>query len=133
MNGPSEARISGNEAAAIGSLRAIASAQATFSAVRCNGLYAPNLTTLGATGDLLPNLASADTVESAGYRVTMAAGPSTADQNQQPPCTGAVTAYVASAVPLKPGTSGVRYFRLDQTMAVMHATDASFTDATLLE
>src|SRR5438477_7386715 len=41
------ARISGNEASAIGSLRAISSAESTFSASCANGLYAPALTTLG--------------------------------------------------------------------------------------
>src|SRR5947199_2985076 len=41
------ARISGNEASAIGSLRALGSAQSTFSASFANGMYAPSLTTLG--------------------------------------------------------------------------------------
>src|SRR4026207_1122957 len=41
------ARISGNEASAIGSLRAISSAQSTFAASCANGLYADSLTTLG--------------------------------------------------------------------------------------
>src|SRR4026208_216811 len=41
------ARISGNEAWAIGSLRAIGSAQGTFSASCANGRYAQNLDILG--------------------------------------------------------------------------------------
>ena len=41
------ARISGNEASAIGSLRAVSSAQSTFAASCANGLYASLLTQLG--------------------------------------------------------------------------------------
>jgi type IV pilus assembly protein PilA len=41
------ARISGNEASAIGSLRAVSSAQSTFAASCANGMYAQDLTTLG--------------------------------------------------------------------------------------
>src|SRR5207245_10011238 len=41
------ARISGNEASAIGSLRAVSSAQSTFAASCANGLYAQSLATLG--------------------------------------------------------------------------------------
>ena len=41
------ARISGNEASAIGSLRAISSAQSTFAASCANGQYAQGLDTLG--------------------------------------------------------------------------------------
>ena len=41
------ARISGNEASAIGSLRATSSAQSTFAASCANGLYAQTLDILG--------------------------------------------------------------------------------------
>src|SRR6185369_3912371 len=41
------ARISGNEASAIGSLRAVSSAESTFSASCANGLYTAALTDLG--------------------------------------------------------------------------------------
>src|SRR5437867_9465605 len=41
------ARISGNEASAIGSLRAVSSAQSTFAASCANGLYARALDALG--------------------------------------------------------------------------------------
>ncbi len=42
------ARMSGNEASAIGSLRAINSSQQAFSSTCANGFYAPTLTDLGA-------------------------------------------------------------------------------------
>src|SRR5713226_7296610 len=41
------ARISGNEASAIGSLRAVGSAQSTFAASCANGMYAQTLDILG--------------------------------------------------------------------------------------
>jgi hypothetical protein len=104
LDGLVKARVSGNEASAIGSLRTILSAQAVTS-MDCNGRYAPSLTALGATGNLSPDLGIADTVEKAGYRITM------------------------TAIPLEPGQTGTRFFIVDQTGEVKQATSASFTDA----
>ena len=70
------ARISGNEASAIGSLRAVSSAQSTFAASCANGMYATSLTTLG-TGPsggsafISPDLGSSATVTKSGYTVSM--------------------------------------------------------------
>ena len=70
------ARISGNEASAIGSLRATSSAQSTFAASCANGLYAQSLATLG-TGPsggsafISPDLGSSATVVKSGYTVSM--------------------------------------------------------------
>src|SRR4026209_1077375 len=70
------ARISGNEAWALGSLRAIGSAQGTFSASCANGHYAQGLDTLG-TGPsggaafLSPDRAQAPSISKSGYDVTM--------------------------------------------------------------
>src|SRR5213083_3227438 len=70
------ARISGNEASAIGSLRAISSAQSTFAASCANGMYAQGLDTLG-TGPsggsafLSPDLSSGTSVTKSGYMVSM--------------------------------------------------------------
>src|SRR5215218_7116391 len=74
------ARISGNEASAIGSLRAITSAQATFAASCGNGLYAQNLETLGkappgASAFLSPDLSTSSTVTRSGYTVSMTGTP----------------------------------------------------------
>jgi len=69
------ARISGNEASAIGSLRATSSAQSTFAASCANGLYAQSLATLG-TGPsggsafISPDLGAAATVVKSGYTGT---------------------------------------------------------------
>src|SRR5215475_11533354 len=78
------ARISGNEASAIGSLRAISSAQSTFAASCANGLYAQGLDTLGSgpaggSAFISPDLGASATAIKSGYTVSMAgtAGTST--------------------------------------------------------
>ena len=66
------ARISGNEASAIGSLRAVSSAQSTFAASCANGMYAATLDILG-TGPsggsafISPDLGAAATATKSGY------------------------------------------------------------------
>jgi prepilin-type N-terminal cleavage/methylation domain-containing protein len=70
------ARISGNEAWAIGSLRAISSAQGTFSASCASGRYAQGLDVLGSgpsggAAFLSPDLAQAPSVTKSGYTVSM--------------------------------------------------------------
>src|SRR5260370_9874478 len=71
------ARISGNEAWAIGSIRAINTAQGTFSASCATGRYAQSLDVLGvpASGGtaafLSPDLAQAPSVSKSGYTVSL--------------------------------------------------------------
>src|SRR5258708_8605118 len=70
------ARIFGNEASAIGSLRAVSSAQSTFAASCANGMYAQALDTLG-TGPsggsafISPDLGAAATAVKSGYTIGM--------------------------------------------------------------
>lgn len=74
------ARQSGNEAAAMGSLRSINSAQSIYAASCGNGFYSPNLSnlgtgpggTVGVNAFISPDLGSANTVMKSGYSVTMA-------------------------------------------------------------
>src|SRR4051794_16783918 len=102
------ARISGNEASAIGSLRAVSSAQSTFAASCANGLYAQSLATLG-TGPsggsafISPDLSSGATVSKSGYSVSMAGTAVTGSTA----CNGATTlatGYHAWADPLSTST-----------------------------
>ncbi len=71
------ARQSGNEASAIGSLRAINSAQSTFAASCGSGFYSPGLVNLGTaptgggTPFISPDLGSAAAPVKSGYTVTM--------------------------------------------------------------
>src|SRR5450830_764130 len=72
------ARMSGNEASAIGSLRAISSAQSTFAASCANGFYAPELFALngpaGGSAFISPDLLAATgtpSVNKSGYTIFM--------------------------------------------------------------
>src|SRR5205823_9449451 len=73
------ARMAGNEASAVGSLRAINSGEAAFSSSCAGGGYAVTLVqlftpaTAGGQGFISPDL-SADPTTKSGYTVTMAAG-----------------------------------------------------------
>jgi type IV pilus assembly protein PilA len=102
------ARMSGNEASAIGSLRAISSGEAAYSSSCGNGSYQAVLTNL--TGFLSADLTSAATVTKSGYSVTVgAAGPAGPnDCNGQP----TVAAVWASANPVNRGSTGQRSFAL---------------------
>src|SRR5215210_9024432 len=85
------ARISGNEASAIGSLRAVSSAQSTFAASCANGLYASLLTQLGSgpsggSAFISPDLGSSATVTKSGYSVSMTGSSATGTA-----CNGAAT------------------------------------------
>ena len=113
------ARMSGNEASAIGSLRAINSAQVSYSSSCGQGGYATTLTVLalpcgaGATQgyispDLNPAVTGADPVIKSGYNVTIAAtgnaGPNDANG------TATTTDYSATAVPTTLHSTGERGF-----------------------
>jgi prepilin-type N-terminal cleavage/methylation domain-containing protein len=110
------ARMSGNESSAIGSMRAINSAQASYSSAAGQGAYADTLDTLalgcGAStqGFISPDLGT-NGVTKSGYVVTSIAHPtdSVAGPND---CNGTatVTAYYATALPLTFGTTGSRGF-----------------------
>ena len=95
------ARRSGNEASAIGSLRAVHSSNVNFSSTCGQGRYTTVLTDLaiapaGGTPYISPDLATAATVEKSGYNVTLNAGSD-----------GVV---FVTAEPVTPGGTGTRYF-----------------------
>jgi type IV pilus assembly protein PilA len=109
------ARMSGNESSAIGSLRAINSAEASYSASAGGGGYAILLATLktacpGSTqGFISPDL-SADPSTKSGYTITLANGAGTADITKD--CNGTMSkaGFYATAVPVNVGTTGNRGF-----------------------
>src|SRR5690242_4277718 len=106
------ARMSGNEASAIGSMRAINTAQQGYSAA-CNG-FATNLQELRVAGNFLsPDLtqgASGSPTVKSGYTIQLAL-PMTSSPIPAPPagCTGTDVGYYATAAPLSPST-GSRAF-----------------------
>ena len=119
------ARISGNEASAIGSLRAISSAQSTFAASCANGLYADSLATLGSgpsggSAFLSPDLGAAATATKSGYTVSMTGTAATGGAA----CNGASTldsAYHAWADPVSTST-GTRFFGTNTTGTIWQST-----------
>ena len=120
------ARISGNEAWAIGSLRAVSSAQGTFSASCAAGKYAQSLDTLGTAPSggvayLSPDLAQAPSVSKSGYTVSMTGTSATGTA-----CNGATnlaSGYHAWADPISV-TTGSRYFYINTTATIWQMTSS---------
>jgi type IV pilus assembly protein PilA len=114
------ARMAGNEASAIGSMRAINSGQATFASSCAQGYFAGGMSVLGsgttATSKFLSaDLTVANSVNKSGYTVTMSGngtGVTTGSSTVQP-CITVGTVYPgfnATADPVTAGTTGVRHF-----------------------
>ena len=110
------ARMSGNEASAIGSLRAINSAEASYSSATGGGGYAITLAVLstscpgGTQGFISPDLATDPSTKS-GYTVTLAdSTASPADVTDDCNTKKSRTGYYATAVPIGIGTTGQRAF-----------------------
>ena len=128
------ARRAGNEASAIGSMRAISSGEATYASGCGAGFYAPSLTALGTTAagtgafisaDLIPS-ASGSPITKSGYTVN---AEGVGDPTDLPNCNGADDAtpgFDASADPLTP-TTGTRYFGVNEGAAIYQVTGATVT------
>jgi type IV pilus assembly protein PilA len=116
------ARMSGNEASAIGSLRAINSAQSTYAASCANGNYAQTLNDLntpppGSTAAFISPDLGTNGVAKSGYTVDVGPGlvvappvPSSATCN----ASTAVPTYFAEDHPVTQGSTGTRTFGTDQ-------------------
>ena len=119
------ARMSGNEASAIGSMRAINTSQQNYSQ-QCNG-YSPSLTELRIAGNFLsPDLTATDSVAKSGFTVTMALGTgATAIPTPPAGCTATTTNYYATAEPLKFGSTGTRSFATNEQGTIFFASLAT--------
>ena len=133
------ARQSGNEASAIGSLRAINSAQSTYAASCGNGFYSTTLVNLGTpptggTAFLSPDLGT-DPVVKSGYTVAMGHS-SGAAAGAPMTCNGlaagaAMQGYFATATPAAGG--GVRAFGTNLNATIYQSvsqTAIAMTDTT---
>ena len=119
------ARMAGNEASAIGSLRAINSANINYMTNCANGSgYANTLVVLGAPPTaggqpfISPDLGVATPVIKSGYSIDYA-GTGTAVATAT--CNGAATAspgYFSSAAPVAAGTSGTRFFGSSEAQTI---------------
>ena len=128
------ARLSGNEASAVGSVRTFASAQATFSATCGDGGFASTMAALatapaGSVAFVPPDLASGTksgytfTIVSGGAVVLLAANTCNATADS-------MTTFLSTANPISDGTTGVRAFGVDQTGVIRWVgTPAGLTDA----
>ena len=125
------ARMSGNEASAIGSLRAINSAQSTYVASCGAGFYAPSLVSLGTAptvgggdGFVGADLDTDPSVKSS-YTIAMTAGAPAAGAPAS--CNGVaagatVETYFVGGAPTQGG--GVRYFGSNQGGTIFYSTAA---------
>jgi type IV pilus assembly protein PilA len=136
------ARMSGNEASAIGSMRAINSAQSTYSSSCASGGYAQSLADLakapggGNAGFVGPDLLVNGVIKS-GYVVnvgpgevttTVTAGAATCNVS----AADAIPSYFAEAHPNALGSSGQRSFGTDQRSTIFQDNaGATFTATTV--
>jgi prepilin-type N-terminal cleavage/methylation domain-containing protein len=123
------ARMAGNEASAIGSLRAVNSAQSTYAASCGTGFYAPSLANLatpptaqGGDGFIGPDLGSDPSLKSS-YTITLIPGDPVASAPAS--CNGAapgtvVSTYFVGAAPA--GGSGGRFFATNQGGTIFQST-----------
>jgi type IV pilus assembly protein PilA len=126
------ARMAGNEASAIGSLRAINSSNLNYQTNCANGSgYATSLAVLGqpptAGGQpfISPDLAVASPVLKSGYSVSYGAvGTAVNTQTCVTATTTASPQYFAAAAPLAAGTTGTRYFGTSEVQTIFEDTVA---------
>jgi type IV pilus assembly protein PilA len=128
------ARMSGNEASAIGSLRAINSGQAAYSTSCASGAYAVTLDDLvkpvpgSNQGFVSPDLKS-NGVTKSGYTVSIAqdASSGTVAMATITTCNGSTnpaSSYFANADPVTPGGTGTRYFATDTRGTIFYGAAA---------
>lgn len=140
------ARMSGNEASAIGSLRSVNSAQHTYSSSCGGGGYAVSLADLadppadGGPSFLPADLAGAGPggTPKSGFEFTITGSGAVVRLAAQT-CNGAAadtrTEYFVQADPTTPGTTGTRYFATDESGQMRQGTAqvASITDGIPLQ
>ena len=132
--GRQKARQEANMASALGTMRAVLSAQVLYAAVCGSGFYSPNLVNLGVPatgvteGFVAPDLATAETITKSGYVLTMGSstGPAVdapASCNGLPPAT-MVGGFYVTATPesaemgtraFAANTDGILWFAEQQT------------------
>ncbi len=132
------ARRSGNEASAIGSLRAISSSQQAFASTCAGGFYASGLTDLavpppsGGAPFISPDLGAADAVDKSGYTVTLNAASDGAaasvDACNAVAAADLISSWYATAEPISPGSTGTRYFWIGTLGTIFADTAAIGSD-----
>jgi prepilin-type N-terminal cleavage/methylation domain-containing protein len=130
------ARMAGNEASAIGSLRAVNSAQLGYSTSCAQG-FAATMTELasppasGGQPFISPDLNASPETKS-GYTLTYVPGPAVVGGTGS--CTGAnntgpvpVSIYAYAGAPVSPNSSGVRYFGTNEHETIFEDVTGAIT------
>ena len=123
------ARMSGNEASAIGSLRAINSAEVAYSSAAASGGYAIALVELAkgcgsGQGFISPDLAKDPAIKS-GYTVTLAKGTGAVVVIKDCSGTDALSGYYATANPVTASQTGVRTFSTGTAGTIFFKSDGA--------
>ena len=128
------ARMSGNEASAIGSLRTINSSQQAYSSSCALGFYASELPTLlvsptvgGGAAFISPDLGAAVSVVKSGYTVVLTRGSDGTAGGSTTACNAATGAalhssYYATAEPVTANATGTRFFWTNTLGAIYQHT-----------
>ena len=139
------ARMSGNEASAIGSMRAISSAQVTYAASCGGGGYADSLVSLAtppaAGGDAFISAdLSTQGVLKSGYNFTLAQGTNPIAVLTGTSCNGtnSWSSFHATATPIAGGGGGTRAFATNNSGTIYQnfsgtAIDTAMAGATILQ
>jgi prepilin-type N-terminal cleavage/methylation domain-containing protein len=141
------ARMSGNEASAIGTIRTLSSAQATFASSCGGGGYAATIADLATAptaggpafvpGDVAGAEGHGTGTPKSGYTFEVT-GSGAVVMDTLDTCNGAAdttTAFSATAEPADPGNTGTRYFFTDQSGQIRQGSDvlASIDDGAPLQ
>jgi type IV pilus assembly protein PilA len=125
------ARMSGNESSAIGSLRAVNSAEVAYSSAAASGGYAIDLATLivgcnSGAGFLSPDLSSNGVIKS-GYIIELADSTVGTPADVVADCntTMSRTGYYATALPATVGQTGSRGFSTSASGTIYFESDGS--------
>ena len=134
------ARMSGNEASALGSLRAVISSQHTYASSCANGFYASSLVILGSAPAgsqpfISPDLTAAASITKSGYVITMAQGSeafaaTTNGCNPLGVAADLYSSYYVTNSPTSAGTTGTRWFWANALGTVYFDTANVFGAAT---
>jgi type IV pilus assembly protein PilA len=142
------ARMSGNEASAIGSIRTIASAEATFASACGGGGYAVSLADLAKAPSSGPKFIPEDLelasvgggAPKSGYEFAIASGDGVgsapvdvlaAGESCNTSTNPTMTGFFAQTEPASPGSTGVRYFATDETGMIRQNSAGAVTDMTV--
>ena len=135
------ARMSGNEASAIGSVRAINSGEATYAAACGGGGFATSLEdlstapTAGGTAFISPDLTTT-AVEKSGYTFTVAVGSDATevlDATQTCSATVSSVTFFVAGTPITAGSTGGRAFGSDERGTIFQKLDGTaFADSAAL-